>query len=182
MASAMNEDRENAQSYLPLSRERADRFLRDWEATVRQQLRRLRAEEEDVLYRVFDRALNALPRFRGESRLSTWLYRITYREALRHLEREGRLRDRERPLEEAGAMAQDGGADPERLLERREAAELVGRALSSLDPRDREILALRYLDDLKLSEVAARLEIPLGTVKTRVHRALNRLREELDSD
>jgi len=135
-----------------------------------------------VLYRVFDRALGALPSFRGESRLSTWLYRITYREALRHLERTGRLAARERPLEEASWLPASGEPDPERLLERRENAETARRALASLPAGDRELLALRYLEDLKLAEVAARLDMPLGTVKTRIHRALLRMRRELDRD
>ena len=173
--------RERPEHYLPLDRRRAAAFLGDWEDRVRGQLRRHGAEEDDVLYRVFDRALGGLPRFRGESRISTWLYRITYREALRHLERRGRLRDREQPLEDAPEPPV-AEPDPSELLERKEDAAVLRRAMASLDPRDREILALRYLEDLKLNEVADRLEIPLGTVKTRIHRALARLRRELDRD
>jgi len=176
------EARELAVHYLPLDRQRAARFLDDWEPTVRAQLRRLRAEEDAVLYRIFDRALGALPDFRGESRLSTWRYRITYREALRHLEKQKRLAGREAPLEAAESLPAAADFDPERLLARRESAAQVARALALLDPRDREILALRYLEDLKLNEVADRLDMPLGSVKTRIHRALERLRRELDSD
>lgn len=174
------EERECLERYLPLDRRRATRFLDDWEPAVRSWLRRLRAEEEPVLYRIFDRALAGLPRFRGESQLATWLYQISYREALRHLEREKRQAEREAPLEAAGAAEADPSFDPARLLERRENAETVARALASLNPRDRELIALRYLEDLKLREVADRLEMPLGTVKVRVHRALLRLRRELD--
>jgi RNA polymerase sigma-70 factor (ECF subfamily) len=108
------EARELAVHYLPLDRQRAARFLDDWEPTVRAQLRRLRAEEDAVLYRVFDRALGALPSFRGESRLSTWLYRITYREALRHLGKQKRLASREAPLEAAETLPAAADADPER--------------------------------------------------------------------
>ena len=176
-------ERENHRRYLPLDRLAASRFLDDWEPTVRGQLRRLGAEEEEVLYAVFDRALGALPAFRGESRLSTWLYRITWREAVRHLERRRRLHDREAPLEAAATIATDGrGDDPERVLERREDAAAVRAAMARLDPRDREMLALRYLEDLKLSEIASRLDAPLGTVKVRLHRALGRLRRELDHE
>jgi len=176
-------ERENHRRYLPLDRLAASRFLADWEPAVRGQLRRLGAEEEEVLYAVFDRALGALPAFRGESRLSTWLYRITWREAVRHLERRRRLRDREAPLEAAATIAADGrGDDPERVLERREDAAAVRAAMARLDPRDREMLALRYLEDLKLSEIASRLDAPLGTVKVRLHRALGRLRRELDHE
>ena len=58
-----------------------------------------------------------------------------------------------------------GEDNPERLLERRESAETVKRALALLGTRDRELLALRFLEDLKLTEVADRLDLPLGTVK-----------------
>ena len=169
------------ENYLPLDRRRAARFLEDWEEYVRTQLRRMRVEEDEVIYQVFDRALAALPRFRGESRLSTWLYRITWREGIRHLDRQGRLKDREAPLEAAATMPTDS-ENPEQLLERLESAERVRGALDRLDPRDREVLALRYLEELKLAEVAERLEIPLGTAKVRVHRALARMRKELDED
>jgi RNA polymerase sigma-70 factor (ECF subfamily) len=140
------------------------------------------AEEEDVLYRVFQRALGGLPEFRAESRISTWLYRIAYRESLRHLERRQRQREREAPLEAADHRESGGEADPERILERRERARTVRSALAKLDPRDREIVALRYLEDLKLAEMADRLDVPLGTVKARLHRAMNRLKLELDRD
>ncbi len=172
--------KERSEHYLPLDRRSADRFLGDWEETVRGQLRRMRAEEDEVLYRVFDRALGGLPDFRGESRISTWLYRITYREGLRHLEKRRRLAEREAPIEAASGLPGGPEADPERVLERRESAEQVRAALAMVDPRDRELLALRFLEDLKLAEVADRLEIPLGTVKTRLHRVLGRLRQELD--
>ena len=182
----MNEPRvletESPGHYLPLDRRSAGRFVDDWESVVRRQLRRLRAEEDEVLYRVFDRALGALPEFRGDSRISTWLYRITYREGLRYLERQKRLEYREVPIEAAEGMAGSDRDDPERLLERRESAASVERALGLLDPRDRELLALRFLEDLKLAEVADRLEMPLGTVKTRIHRVLTRLRQELNDE
>ncbi len=182
MSEQRNDDRERHERYLPVDRRRAALFLADWEPSVRAWLRRMRAEEESVLYLVFDRALAALPRFRGESRLSTWLYRISYREALRHLERAKRQASREAPLEAAAAAEADESFDPEHLLSRRESAETVARALTLLEPRDRELIALRYLEDLKLREVADRLELPLGTVKVRIHRALGRLREEMDHE
>ncbi len=177
-----NDDRERFGRYLPVDRRRAAMFVEDWEPAVRAWLRRMRAEEESVLYLVFDRALSALPRFRGESRLSTWLYRISYREALRHLERAQRIASREAPLEAAFDTEAGESFDPEQMLSRRENAETVARALALLESRDRELIALRYMEDLKLREVADRLDLPLGTVKVRIHRALGRLRKEMDHE
>jgi len=177
---AARDPREEALTYLPLDRQRASRFLDDWESYVLALLRRMRVEEEEeVLYRVFDRALAALPGFRGESRISTWLYRIARREGLRHLEKTGKRAEREAPIEAAAAQA-DPGDGPARILERLESAERVREALARLSPRDREVLALRYLEELKFSELAERLDIPLGTAKVRVHRALARLGNELE--
>ncbi len=173
--------REEIQTYLPLDRQRATRFLADWESYVGALLRRMRVEEEEVLYRVFDRALGALPSFRGESKISTWLYRIAWREGIRHLEKTGRWSEREAPIEAAATHA-DSGDNPERILERLESARSVHEALARLGPRDREVLALRYLEELKLSELAERLDIPLGTAKVRVHRALARLKDEMEDE
>ncbi|MCP4550028.1 MAG: sigma-70 family RNA polymerase sigma factor [bacterium] len=80
----------------------------------------------------------------------------------------------------AGLIA--AGADPAVLLGHKEEARLVRIALSRLDPRDREIIALRYLEDWKLAEIADRLELPPGSVKTWIHRAHKRLRLELDHE
>jgi DNA-directed RNA polymerase specialized sigma24 family protein len=142
----MIEPREQINRYLPLTPERAERFVEEWEGFVLSCIQRMRiTDTEDVLYRVFYRALNALPDFRGESRISTWLYRISWREGLRHIRKQERTADREAAM-------------------------------------DREILALRYLEELKTTELAQRLEIPTGTVKARIHRALARLKVLLEKD
>jgi len=68
------------------------------------------------------------------------------------------------------------------VLERRETAEQVRWSLSRLPAKDREILALRYLEELKTIELAQRLDIPIGTVKARIHRALARLKVLLEKN
>jgi RNA polymerase sigma factor (sigma-70 family) len=174
--------REDIGRYLPLNRERAALFLNDWEGFVTACLRRMRVDElEDSLFRVFQRALNALPGFRGDSKISTWLYRIAWREGIRSLEVSGRIQKRETFLED---VSLEPGADEnaEQILLKTEAAERVRRALEKLGPIDREILALRYMEDLKLTEIAERLDVPLGTAKVRVHRALARIKLILEKD
>ena len=84
----MIEQREQIERYTPLNDERAEQFVNEWEEFVLSCIRRVRiADEEDVLYRVFLRALDALPKFRSDSKISTWLYRITWREGLRHIQK-----------------------------------------------------------------------------------------------
>ena len=76
--------RERIDRYRPLNQERADLFVKEWEGFVLSCLRRMRiTDEEDVLFRVFYRALNALPDFRRDSKISTWIYRIAWREGIR---------------------------------------------------------------------------------------------------
>jgi RNA polymerase sigma-70 factor (ECF subfamily) len=93
----------------------------------------------------------------------------------------------ELPLPDESALALAGrlmsdGTTPSRLLIRGEIRERVREALSRLDPRDREVLVLRYLEGLTTEEVAAVLGIRAGAVKMRHVRALERLRSLLETD
>jgi len=174
------EKREQIERYLPLSAERAESFVNEWEGFVLSCIRRMRiTEEEDVLYRIFYRALNALPDFRGDSKISTWLYRITWREGIRHIRTHSSAARKEEPIVEADVHP-DPGESALEVLERRETAENVQRAMSKLPAADREILALRFLEELKMGEIALRLDVPVGTVKARIHRALARLKVLLE--
>ena len=136
-------------------------------------------DAEDILYRVFYRALNALPNFRSNSKISTWLYRISWREGLRYIQKENRIAQNEGAVLEVHDHP-DPGESVLEVLERQETAEQVQRALSKLPVKDREILALRYLEELKTTEMAQRLDIPIGTAKARIHRALARLKVLLE--
>jgi RNA polymerase sigma factor (sigma-70 family) len=176
------EPREQINRYLPLTPERAERFVEEWEGFVLSCTYRMRImDAEDVLYRVFYRALNALPNFRSDSKISTWLYKITWREGLRHIRKQNRTAQREAPILEAQDQP-DPGESVLEVLEKRETAEQVQWALSKLPAKDREILALRYLEELKITELAQWLDIPIGTVKARIHRALARLKVLLERD
>jgi RNA polymerase sigma-70 factor (ECF subfamily) len=170
------EPREQINRYLPLTPERIECFVEEWEEFVLSCIHRIRVvDAEDVLYRVFYRAINGLPGFRRDSKISTWLYKITYRESLRHIRKQNRTAQREVPILEKKDQP-DLGESVLDVLERKETAEQVQQALSKLPIKDREVLALRYLEELKTAEVAGRLEIPIGTAKARIHRALARLK------
>jgi RNA polymerase sigma-70 factor, ECF subfamily len=174
------EQRERIERYLPLNNERAELFVNEWEGFVLSCLRRMHiADEEDVLYRVFHRALDALPDFHRDSKLSTWLYRITWREGLRHIQRWKSSVQKEAPIDDADDPP-DPGESALNVLERWETAERVQKALSGLPVKDREILALRYVEDLKTAELADRLNAPVGTVKAKIHRALAKLKTLLE--
>ena len=173
--------RERIDRYRPLNQERADLFVKEWEGFVLSCLRRMRiTDEEDVLFRVFYRALNALPDFRRDSKISTWIYRIAWREGIRQIHKNRSVSEQEIPISETNDP-EDPGDSVLEILEKEETAERVRWALSKLSTKDREILALKYLEELHTAELAQRLDLPVGTVKARIHRALAKLKTLLET-
>lgn len=129
-------------------------------------------EAEDVTQEVFATAFASLPRFRGESKLSTWLYRIAVNRARYHLAR------RKAPpaaLDDCERTAPDGGA-------RAEAADAAGKALALLPDEWRPAVVLHSMYGYTYEEAADILGIPSGTVKTYVHRGMKVLREAFLED
>ncbi len=141
-------------------------------------------DAEDVAQLVFFRASQALPDFRGESSLGTWLYRIARNAALDW--RRGRARARathevlawERiPL---GGAEQDDPAPPaDEALVRREMQECLRGVIAEMPEADRDVIALGELDGLPGAKVAETLGVSLANAKIRLHRARGRLRATL---
>jgi RNA polymerase sigma-70 factor (ECF subfamily) len=132
-----------------------------------------RQEAEDVSQEIFVAVHRALAAFRGDSRLSTWIFRVAKNHLLNRLEYlrrrgGGRTDELEEGLEVEGDPA---AAAPDRDLERREQQELVQRALAELDEAQRMIVVLRDIEGLGYDEIVVVLDEPLGTVKSRLHRA-----------
>lgn len=117
-----------------------------------------------------------LPAFRGDSRFSSWLYRLTTNAAIDFLRREkhhlGNL-----PLEEAPERPDP--QQPELLAEQREQQEALQRALDQLSPEHRQVLLLRVVQQMSYDEIARALSLESGTVKSRISRARRQLREIL---
>ena len=145
-------------------------------------LRLLRNPEEaaDVAQEAFIRAWQALPRFRGQSRFGTWLYRIVYNLSLNRqdaLRRQGpRVADGEAVA--AALPAREG--DPVRETEAGELREWLWEQVDLLPERYRAVLVLYYLRELSYDEIAGILELPLGTVKTHLYRAKAELKQRLE--
>ena len=114
-----------------------------------------------------------MPRFRGDSRFSTWLYRLTTNAAIDCLRREKRHRDTD-DLEDVDLP--DGGDGPQETAERAETQNAVRRALALLSDEHRQVLLLRYMQELDYGEIAAALQVSEGTVKSRINRAKARLK------
>ncbi len=142
---------------------------------------RLTGDEEDardVVQEAYLRAYRGLDRFRGDAQFSTWLYRITANCAATHLGRRSRHRHDE--LDEAtGGADQRPDHDPEL---RADADDLRGRlraALDALPPKLRAVVVLRDVYDLPHETIAAELGISESAAKVRLHRARNKLRDQL---
>ena len=154
----------------------------------------LRTDEDarDALQEAFVQAFRALPRFEGQSQLSTWLHRIVVNAALMRLRRQ-----RSRPEESIEPLLptylddghQTTASQPwfaghvdsaERRLERRETGELVRAAIDRLPETYRTVLLMRDIEDLDTSEAADALGITENAVKIRLHRARQALRGLLD--
>jgi RNA polymerase sigma-70 factor (ECF subfamily) len=136
------------------------------------------AEAQDVAQEAFLRAHRGLAEFRGEARLSTWLYAIASRLCLNRLTRSERRLARHG--EETLARLVDGAPGPHQALERGELEEALHRAIGEL-PEDRRIVViLRDVEGLAYEEIAEALELPVGTVRSRLHRARLDLKEKLE--
>jgi RNA polymerase sigma-70 factor (ECF subfamily) len=141
-------------------------------------------EAKDVAQEVFLQVHRMLDRFEGRSSLKTWIYRITVNQC--HNRRRfwsRRRRDRELALEEGllvtGKAREDPGSGPFGETLRRERARIVQEALLALRFEHRSVLVLREVEGLTCEEVARALGVPEGTVKSRLSRAREAMRQRL---
>ena len=134
-----------------------------------------REEIEDVVSEAFVKAYRNLHRYRPEHPFSTWLYRLSVNHVLDH----GRRKRRETGRTEMPHELRDPGPGPRERLESGERAELVRSALDELEPRYREALFLVYVEGLRVEEAARTSGLPTGTIKSRLKRGRDALREIL---
>lgn len=138
-------------------------------------------DTRELSQETFLRVHRQLQRFRFESRLSTWIGRIAYHVALRHLERKRLplVEPDEDELSPAEQLADDfdlaAACADENLLAH------MHVALESLPPLPRTVLTLYYLEEMSVSDVAAVMDRPEGTVKNDLFRARNQLRAQLET-
>ncbi|MDD4458122.1 MAG: RNA polymerase sigma factor [Syntrophotalea acetylenica] len=146
-----------------------------------------RQEAEDLSQEAFLRLHRALPSFRGECRIKTWLYRVVSRLVIDHLRREKVKRrifffrkDEDAP--DPVADCADPGASPSDLVLGEEARQRLFRALSRLSARQRAVFVLRHQEGLPLKDIAEVLHLKEGTVKVHLHRAVQCLRKEFSDE
>jgi RNA polymerase sigma-70 factor (ECF subfamily) len=152
---------------------------------------RMLSDREDALdaaQEVFLSAWRNLKGFRGEAALSTWLLRIAANRCLNRIRRRKSLSEREAPWPESpgeegeGIIFQPAGDEterPDRLAETGEMREILTEALSRLDPGSRWMVLLSDVEGFSYEEIATLAEVPVGTVKSRLHRARMAMRRLL---
>ena len=147
------------------------------------------ATAEDLSQDTFIKILNHIDKYRPEFKLSSWLFKIANNVAIDHLRR--------RQLDtismsgspnaasesEIEATSFEIGSGEESALDQMEARELgstIEKAIGTLRPEYRSCILLRHVEGRSYEEIAATLDLPLGTVKTYIHRARIQLREQLE--
>ncbi len=136
-------------------------------------------EAEDVVQESFILAFTRLASFRGKSAFYTWLYRIAFNTAISRSRRRRPQVSVERDLAESGTGLHGQGPPPDDRLRLDERAAELMAALDRLNDEHRMILVLREMDELSYEEISEILETPVGTVRSRLHRARSQLKEEL---
>lgn len=144
---------------------------------------------EDLAQDAFIKVLNHIDRYRPEFKLSSWLFKIANNVAIDHLRRRqldtismsGSPHAVTTDAIEATSFEVAGQQEtPLQELESRELGTAIERAIAQLRPEYRSCIMLRHVEDRSYEEIAATLDLPLGTVKTYIHRARNELRKALE--
>lgn len=150
-----------------------------------------RSEAEDVAQDVFITVFKAIDQFRGESKFSTWLYRIATNHCknrrkllARRMEQVSEVLDEATERTHAGAVGKGTSASlgrPDEILEGFEAERLLQEAVAALDDEQRTLLVLRDVEGLSYQEIVEITGLPEGTVKSRLHRARIAIQEHLQA-
>lgn len=163
---------QRAQSGDSLATERLIELYQDTIFSMALSFTRNPHQAEDLAQEAWIKVLRGLPKFRHDSKFSTWLYRVTmnsFLNANRAVKREHEV--------VGGEIPDQVGPRPENV--RVETTVDVQEAVRGLEPEFRSVVLLRYVADLSYKEIAQVLDLPLGTVQSRLKRALDKLEAQL---
>jgi len=131
-----------------------------------------RADKEDIFQEVFLNIHRSLSKFRGDSSMETWIFRITANVSINYLKKKNRYR-KFREILAAFRPELPEEKDPD------DKAENIMKPLEKLNPRQKMILLLSDVEEKKLNEIAEIMKLPAGTVKSNLHRAREIVKKEV---
>jgi RNA polymerase sigma-70 factor (ECF subfamily) len=144
------------------------------------------SDASDVVQEVFLKVFRNVGHFRGQSTLKTWIFRIAINEAhnqrrwfFRHRHREIGIEDEQDDIRSRAETLADSAQSPFDYVLDQENQALIETALTRINPRFRSAVVLRDISDLSYEEIAEVLQVSLGTVKSRILRGREALRQEL---
>ncbi len=140
------------------------------------------SDTDDILQEVFIKAYRNLNDYDPTLKFSSWIYRITHNEAITFFKKSSRVPQVARSEDEAEAFQEiEDGTNLAEELDARFNAEMLRKAVDKLDPKYRDVLVLRFLEDRSYEEISDILQKPAGTVATLLSRAKKKLREILEA-
>ena len=166
-----------------------------WAMTMSRSLNVGHSEVADIVQESLIKAWLNIDKFRGDSKLSTWLYTITRNQSINH-SKKNRRHDKAHNISEYESIGQDldgSGSEhlnienlvididsPDELLLAKEVQRKVMEVIEELPPNLRNIIILREIEQLSYDEISKRTNSKLGTVKTQIHRARDRIDKEME--
>lgn len=137
------------------------------------------ADAEDATQESFIAAINALDKYRGDSRFSTWLFSIALNTSRGYLRQRGRRGRLQSTLTEEADRSRGATPSPEREMMQQESSQALWQAIKQLDEKHRMPIILRYYHELSTQEIADILGVNVGTIHSRLSNARKRLSGEL---
>ncbi len=154
-------------------REAFEEVVRRYSRPLYTQIRRMvqwHDDADDVLQNTFMKAWSALGEFRGEARLSSWLYRIAYNESLQFLTRR---RETSLPAAESEELLAQLESDP--YFDGDEAQRMLQAALATLPEKQRAVFCLKYFEEMKYEDMSRVLDTSVGALKASYHIAVKKI-------
>ncbi len=139
----------------------------------------------DVVQETFAAAVRHIGTLRDDERFGSWLFGLAHQKCVQHWRRSRRAEDVFAPSADdatnAGEFADEATPDPRASLLRREESEEFFATIATLSPAHRSVLLLHVVEDFSLEEIARITDVPVGTVKSRLHHAKRALRETMEA-
>ncbi|NER12199.1 sigma-70 family RNA polymerase sigma factor [Leptobacterium flavescens] len=142
--------------------------------TIALKLMKEREEAEDVAQEAFIKCFQSLKKFKGQSKFSTWLYRISYNHCLDKLKEKKRY-VRSDHIDEVNESQIDAETDAFYALEQKERKEYIEKALKKLSEDDQLLMTLYYYEELSLKEISEITGIKANNIKIKLYRSRNKL-------